>query len=331
MPLRNILQDISSAFGIKLDNTEELAYTLTKVNEAAEELYGSCDLPGSLLEQVFQHTNEDTGQVSLPYYVGHVRGMRYVGLNARINIKDMRPRYHRNAWKNVDLLNYRIKSTSAALGREIKSGGQLTLTLAKVESAPVTVDLVCQTQYSESIKESLTIAAGDLTVTSTLVPVEVKSLVKTTGPSAYNITVTDINGRVLAEIPNSEVSPCYTIVQVRDSFVFSSFTDTDTLTYEVLYKLRWKPFVNLSDEFPCPGCDKLIFWKFSEHYASYKEGSEERAILAAKKVEQLKGELFQNHEVGKDMDLEFGSNPFNSVQENLGATCRSGYYHGYHT
>jgi hypothetical protein len=317
MSLKSILLDASSILGLDLTNPKELAFYIQNVNQAAEELYNSCDLPGSIKEQVFQNPDVDASMIALPYYVGHIRGLRYSYFyGVKIALKDLRPRYHSKSWDSCNLLTYRLKNTKSPLARDIVSEGPLTFTLSKAEASDVTIDLVCSTKNSKSISETLTIPTGTLTVTSTLVPTEVLGIVKTSGVTSYDITVKDINNLVLAEIPNSEVSPCYTILQIQDPR-FLTTGNSSLSTIEVLYKTRFRPFVNMSDEFVCPNCDKLLFWKFSEHYASYKPGWEDRAILAAKKVSQIKAELFANDEMGKEQDIQFGENPFNAIQERI--------------
>src|SRR3954465_665596 len=96
MPLSKILLDIATETGISISNDNERAWIVDKVNDVSKELYESNDIEGCLREQTFNIDTDvqNVSQVSLPFYVFQLRGLRYSNiLGGKIPYEDMRPRY----------------------------------------------------------------------------------------------------------------------------------------------------------------------------------------------------------------------------------------------
>lgn len=311
MPLINILNDISSILGFSITNDDEKNFLIENINIAAREIYTSGDLPGSIREQIFQFDDTDNYQISFPYYMDKIRAIRFYNTYGnKIALEDMRPRYHQQRWGVAGLLRWAIKQSDACLARDISNAGPLTFSLptSKVETAEVVITVIGKTATAERTQETVTIAIGDSSAVTVNGYDYIESIFKS-DYNTYDITITDIDDVELGVIPNSEVRPLYTIVKIRQDDFAPSYNNNYPLnTIEVLYKHRFTPFRNLYDEFPCPNCDKIIFWKFSEHYLAWKPGMEQRCFAAAAKCKALIEELSLDDDQGKQLSLEYSPN-----------------------
>lgn len=319
MSLKNILQDISTHFGIDITDDDERELYITRINQVAEELYNKMDLPGSIKEQIFQVNDVDNYQVSFPHYVDKLRAIRfYDSHGGPITLEDMRPRYHRRRWGTNGRMHYKIKQENACLADNITNVAPLSFNLpfSKVENDPIVINIVGRTPDSQQILETVTIPALGSTVQTVNAYEEIFNIEKQ-DYNQYDITIVDVDDNTLGLIPNNLLRPNNTIVQIRQddwSLYFNAQFPLNTI--EVLYKTRFYPFRNFYDEFPAPNCDKLIFWKFAEHYASSKPGEEQRAIMANEKCREILLELNSNDEMGKELTAEFGgSNMFEAQRD----------------
>lgn len=320
MSLKNILLDVSSVLGLDIADADELAYHISKINEAASELYRSNDLPGCLREQLFRIDDTETFQVAFPSQVDEIRGLRFYDVGGgQISIEDMRPRYHLNRWGNTGKIRFRIKQSNALLSRSINNAALFTFTLKEAEASDVVINVIGKTTKSSKYSETLTIAAGSLAATTTK-SYEEFSTIEKTALNNFDITITDVDNEIMGEIKNFELSPRYTIAQIREDDFAPLLNNSYPLnTVECLYKTTFYPFRSNYDEFPCRNCDKLIAWKFIEHYAIFKGTVElqQLAINAATKVEQLLLELNRDNDLGRDLKAEFARNPMFEAQKNI--------------
>lgn len=311
MSLKNILLDVSSVLALDITSTDERAYHIEKINEAAAELYFANDLPGCLREQIFQVDDSETYQVAFPWYVGKIRAMRfYNNWLGKISPETMKPRYHNTKWGNKGLIRGRVKGLGVPLSRDLQDISYLVFTLKddQGEAEDVIFNVVGETENSSHVVEAVTIVAGQYTAQTTN---NFKSIIKIekTDYNDLDCVVTDLNGNEVSFIPNFLLQPFYTVVLIRDDEFAPLINNSFPLnTLEVLYKTAFVPFQDVYDEFPCPNCDKIIFWKFAENYYNYKPGSEGKAAVAKGKAQELINQLFANDSLGKSLLLEFGSN-----------------------
>lgn len=321
MSLKNILQDISTQFGIDIVDDNERLLQIERVNQVAEELYNKMDLPGSIKEQIFQFDDTDNYQISFPHYVDKLRAIRFYNSHGGpITLEDMRPRYHLRRWGTNGLIRFRIKQTNACLADNITNAAPLLfkLPIGKTEATDIIINIVGRTVDSQQIEEKLTLVAGQNSILSVNSYEEVFNIEKQ-DYNTYDISIVDIDNNTLGSIPNNLLRPNYTIVGIRQDDWSLFFNNQYPLnTIEVLYKTRFYPFRNFRDEFPAPNCDKLIFWKFAEHYAAGKPGMEDRALMANEKVKTLLAELNSNDEFGKELTVEFGASNMFEAQRAAG-------------
>src|SRR5437773_3360778 len=284
------------------------------INKAAEEIYTSTDLDGSHREQVFSATLTEQ-QVAFPYYVGRVRGVRHFHTKRLLTLEDFQPRYqtYNDGWmKNI--LSWRIKHKSA-LARELSTASRLVLSIPLPEDQRFSVFITGSTANSDRVSEEVVFNIGDVVkqTSKQFTGFPGIRLLRKDSVTAYNLSITDVEGSLLAVIPNSELESRYTIVHVTETA--PSLTVGQAFCYEVLYKLRFTPFQNDYDEFPCEGYDKAIYWKTMEHITATREGQEQRAILANQKCESILAQIAADSEVGKTQRLNYVRNRFIEAQE----------------
>lgn len=317
MSLKNILLDISSILGLNIDDSAELAYHIAKINEAADELYRSNDIPGCLREQLFEVNDTETYQIAFPSQVDKIRAIRFYNTNGgQITLEDMRPRYHQHRWGSNGRLKFRIKQQTALLSRGIDNAALFTFTLKKAEAANIVINIVGKTEFASRQTETLTILAGESSATTVNSYEDFISIEKTV-LNNYDIVITDVDGNTMGTIYNYELRPRYTIIQIREDDYAPVTNNSYPLNIiECLYKTAFIPFRNNYDEYPCRDCDKLITWKFIEHYAIYKGTDEMQglAVNAATKVEQILAELNKNDSEGLQLMIEWAKNPMFSAQ-----------------
>lgn len=317
MALKDILLDVGSVLGLDVTNANEQAYHIQKINEAAFELYKILDIPGCYREQIWQYSDEDNYQISFPWQVGKLRAIRHYNVSngGKMTLENLAPRFHNERWGTQGVMKFRIAKIGAPLARSINNAALFTFTLQAVEASDVVINLVGKTANSEKFKETLTIVAGALAVTTTQ-SYESFETIRKTDYCVNDIVITDIDGQEMGRISAACLAPSYTIVNIReDDFTYTTSNSYPWNTVEILYKHAFVPFKNMYDNFICPDCDKIIFWKFVEHYCAYKPGLEDKARMASAKVAMLLSELCKDDDLGKDLQMQFEESPYYKMQE----------------
>lgn len=327
MALSKILLDIATELGIDITSDTERSWIVEKVNDAAREIYESDDIPGCLRELTFNIDAEaqESSLVSLPGYIDKIRGLRWTSVQGgKIPQNDMGPRYHLGkGWgANAFSLPFRTIREVYPLRRDISNASVLTFTLSVEETVDVTITIVGKTNNSDRFSETVVIPAGDLFVKTTGNYEEVLSILKS-ATNLYNITITDVENNNLGTINNGDLSPAYKILELIDGNLGPQVNYGGQTAIDILYKTRFTPFVNLADEFPCPNCDRVLFYKFAEYYLAQMPGRLTDAIAAGKKAEILLTNLNIDTEGGKELELQFGrnglleaQNPYNNLYMN---------------
>lgn len=263
MPLKAIIDDLVADMGVSVNNDSERALLVTRINQCAKEVYDSTDLIGSLREQVFDMSFVDAPQqVSFPFYVGSIRGLRYYDSRLKIRAHDMMPRYSYGKGQEVWSLQFR-EIGKYPLARDIANESILNVSIPLEENSAFNVIISGATNNSYKSTEIVTLAPGEISkFTTANFKAPIDSIQKSVITS-YNVTIKDIDDNILAVIPNTELFSSYTVVQILDNN-----PTANQMVIECLYKQRFINFSNDFDEFPCgPKYDKVIYWKYVEHEA----------------------------------------------------------------
>lgn len=306
--LKTILLDCSAAVGVSLTEADKRAWLIAKINGAAEELYNSGDNAGCLREQVF--TVESTQQqTTLPYYVDKIRAAREWNTSRKMHLNDMRPRYQTSKWRQPFLF-WRVKGI-VPLMRELSNQGTLTCIFREAVTTRTKLTVTGATSTASRWVETLTYEVGDTSKTTSKSYVSIESISKNITTTS-DLVIYDASAATVAEIPNHELSSRYTLVQVTDE---ESPVLSPNNVFEVLYKIRFSPFINDTDEFPCPNFDKAIYWKTLEHIWAEQKDRGDAAILAGQKCAAIVAQLNANDSGGIEVEMDFGRPRYTGIQD----------------
>ncbi len=264
-----------TGYDIISDRTIALDY----INRAAFEVYKGLEADDLMREVTLVVVNNS--QMTLPPYIGMLRGLRHIwpwGLNSEINgfsgdIYEIgSPRYFSNSWKDK-WTGWRAKG-KVAIHTSISNASVLTLTVPVVESTPIVVTITGATAQSGRISESVTIDALTKTTTNSFAFIE--SIVCLTNRT-YNTTVSDVNGVELALLYNNELKTRYNLIDIA-RYPWGLFAGCLTNIAEVLYKIKFYPFVNDTDEFGAEGYEEAIRYKAMELWSTPQTDREQEAL-----------------------------------------------------
>lgn len=318
MSLKSILLDLATIGAVKIEDAQQREYEIFRINQAAQELYDNYDLVGSLREQVFDvDVTREGNQIALPSYVGKLRAVRYYYPDLNLGIVDKRPKYQSTFWQGKNFLNWRLRG-EFPLKTDISNEGSLTVTFKQPVTTPVEVTITGKTEHSSNAFETLYFNNGDTSYTTTKTWEEITSISKNV-TTDYDLEVTDLNGRVLAEIANNQLKSNYQVVQIINLPNSATTYTPITSQVEVLWKARFTPFVNLTDEFQCNGYDKAIVWKRLEHRASTSSDPIEvqKALGYSAKATDIIERVSQDTEKILDKVMNFAPNQYIGVFEDM--------------
>jgi hypothetical protein len=321
MALKDILSNIAADGGIDLVNSDQLMFTTRKINDAAKELYEENDLVGSLREQVRDVDVPQGNMISLPYYVGKVRAVRYYSPQLNLKIRSMAPRYTAKFWQSKDFLSWEIKG-DRALSTDIVNASILTATFQKPVTSLVNVTFIGTTPTANQAIETLTFQPGDSTHSTINQFLDISAITKDS-MTASNVVITDVDNRPISGIANNQPKALFQIVQIvnmPNNLNGTGGTFQPASTYvEVLWKLRFKEFATpatiaqATDEFICPNYDQAIYWKYKENRILLSSDATVFSANQAKeykaKCDQIVKNISQDTSSSMEMSMNFGENP----------------------
>lgn len=242
MSVKYILSQVGSKISLNPNATNQRPTLLRFLNEAARELYSQSDPDGSLQEQAFKVNGDQT--ISCPSYVGPIRGVREIDSQISWSINKMRPRYNQfnwpDSWRNLRLLNIR------ALMQTVTNASVGVLTVPGVENPPVVVIVSGPTVNSTIASETITMTQTSMeTINSFTDYTSVKKLCV----NQYDVTLSDVDGKLLTVIPNNQLSAQYQVLDVSICPWLAVSTNTLEHYVEILYKLAITQLYNDADEF----------------------------------------------------------------------------------
>lgn len=338
MPVAYILSQAGAKIGLNpAQLTTDRLVLLRLLNEAARELYDQNDAIGTLMEQVFKVNGDQT--ISLPYYVGPVRGVRDFNSMVAWHVNRMRPRYNQFNWKDM-WLNVRIRN-SQALQYTVKNQGQGVLVTPAIESVPVQVTLVGPTLTSSNFAETVTLDSN-----STPLPngagffkmsnasfLDYVTVIKNTGVNVYDIALNDIDGNPLTVIPNNMIEASYQILDVSTCPWLPSDVSTQNNYLEILYK-KACPYLSAdTDTFPSKtNFDDILVNKMMQLYKEEQDKPELAIAYDTKATRSLARKMEDQNKDAEDC-VAFVSNPHDTIHRRIGSGRRRRFsmygYRGY--
>jgi hypothetical protein len=184
--------------------------------------------------------------------------------------------------------------------------------LPAAEAAAFKIYVAGATANGDRVVEEVSFATTDTTKTTTnswLTFPELKNIEKT-AITAGNITITDDAGEEVGMIANQEYRSRYTIVQISDT---TDGAVSECNCFEILYKLKFSPFYNDYDEFPCEGYDEVVKWMVLANYYGAKDGMEKKAGGYLLRAKYLVAEKDADANKGRELRMEFRPNRFIEV------------------
>lgn len=263
-----MLQDITNLFsihsGFNFDpggQNDQSKVMLNYINRAAKDLYNKIEADSLLKEIVLQ---VPIGfQVSLPPFIGELKGAREYGLGCTIPLNEIgTPRFSSDTQK-FRWRNWTHKGTRA-IQADIQNASLLTLWSVGVEAIPAQVTIVGRGANSHRITETVVMSTTIVNTINSFIAIE---SIGSTSIRNYDINVnsfgsnaTDITGISLAVLYNNEPYTEYNIVDVS-RFCWSNLSGLapgGISLVELLYKEKFYPFINATDTFIAPGFDDAI-------------------------------------------------------------------------
>ncbi|NBR87738.1 MAG: hypothetical protein EBS84_20180 [Proteobacteria bacterium] len=307
--LLDILTELSQELGRDLSVATDRTWLLTQINHAAQELYNSDDITGCEHEQILVLGQTDQ-QIVLPWYVGHLIGVRRYEFRDNIQQVDMRPRYARSGWKKpfqqYPYFQWRQKG-KVALSRNLTDEAALTVSLPEGTTAAetFTVTIVGSNSQSARVRETVTFAAGERTKTTEQFFSDVLSIIKSR-ETTYDLVVTDVAGNEVSSIPSHMRSAMFNLVQVLDR----NEQQSQSQLVEILFKQQYEPYVSDTDVFT-PGAvyEKVVYWKTLEHCFAKLDGKEDKAAMCGNKAQAVLANILANQCSQLEMAIDFGRNP----------------------
>lgn len=288
MAVKQILELAGNKMGIDPSGSQRTTL-LRFLNEAAVELYEQNDPVGSLMEQVFKVNGNQ--EISLPANFGSLRAMREYFATIPWHINQMRPRYNQFNWTDM-WRNWRVKNTQA-LQSTVTNESVGVITVPEVENPPIVVTVGGPTNHASYISESITM---DSLSKSTTAAFNDYTLVSKDRSNNCDVTLSDVDGKVLTVIPNNRLDAKYQLIDVSECPFLTQDTGKQDNYVEVLFKKSLTYLSSDADEYPVLGYDYILvnkmlqLWAEEQGKADIAVGYDSKATrgLARKQYDQNK-------------------------------------------
>jgi hypothetical protein len=300
--LIDIIKKVAPETGFIVTNTDDRAYLVNQINSAWKELYESRDLVHCEREQLFS-IDSDLQQVSLPSYVGHIRGAREYTTQRKVPVTDMRPRYKSDGWTQGPLPYWWRDKGVSPLSREISNEAPVTLSIPQAETAEFSVVIVGKNSNSSRVKETVTFAIGDTEKLSVNSYNEINHF-GNVAAHTYDVTMTDADDNELSVLPNVALAAMYRIVNILPEYATNS---DNPWVVEVLYKHALVFLWDNYDALTCPDYDDAVAWHTIGNMKAKTKPDE--AQLAFVKVNKILADMDKNENRGKRTEIGFADNP----------------------
>lgn len=312
MALSDIIERVKSSLNMRDDTADKRTFMLREINRAAKQLWESNDLVLALKEQYFSFPTDDS-QVTLPWYVGELRGVRRPSIDPRdpIKLHDMRPRYHYNSWGDTGLNTFRVKQISP-LARLIENPLPLSVIVDEAQASAVTIRITGETDLAASATEIITLTSGTLEAAFTKLFINIRSIRKSVVTSA-DVIIQDSASTVLSVIPNMLYEPRYLLVNITESGCFVHAAVSSCFAVEVLYKPTYIPFINDYDTFNVDNYDEEIALLTQANNV----GTGEKRQTILDDVTRMVNNKMESHTRGLQVPMNMAPDPFMRHYENM--------------
>lgn len=323
-----MLNDIITSFCLAngYNRTTQYNAITSYINRAAKDIYDQLEAD-SLMREVVLIVPRDQ-QVSMPPYIGELRGMREYNWQGLISLNEIgAPRYSSDTFK-FKWRNWTYKG-KRALAQSIINAGPMTLSAVGIETVPAQIIITGRTTNSHKVSETIVMSATSVNTVNSYLEIDLSGIACLTTPRTYDITISDINGNVMAVLNNNESVTDYVIVDVS-AYPWQGLTGDGNSGYiEVLYKTKFYKLFNLTDEFSAPGYDDAIAYRALFLWCQGKDGKENDALGYLRLCQQCMNAVINNDEKGQQMRITQGNNSTYNIFRRLRNTWGRRYDRGY--
>lgn len=307
------------------NNVGDRSILLWYLNEASRELYPQGDLPGSLMEQVFKVNGDQT--ISMPYYVGEMRGVREYASMQNWHVNKLRPRYNQFNWKDM-WRNYRLRGRQALMAT-VSNQSVGVISVPTIETPNVVVTLTGPTANATSISETITMDSSAELVNEVYLKYTTNQFldytaVKKSSVSQNDVTLQDVDGKLLTIIPNTEFNAEYSILDVSACPWLPQNTSTFDNYVEILYKQKLKILWNDADEYPCFDHDDILVNKIMQLWNEEQNKADVATAYDTKATRTL-ARLKRNANTETEDEIALVANPHDTMLKRIGTGLRRRY------
>lgn len=300
--LRRFSQDTGvNGFATSTTTADDQQYCIDLLNESSKDFWFSRDLTNSLGEVIIVCL--DNHQLSLPSFIAEPRALRELDSFIPWRLSDIRPRYYKNSWADDSIRNWRVKSDSC-IARDVTNTAPPNIIVPFVESPNIQVTITGSTQDARQITETQIIVNTITPFTNSFVDYQV---IKKDRANLCDVLIQDADGLDLSIIFNNEKEANFKIIDAGQYF-----SNPQPFPVEVLFKPRYIPFVNLTDEFQLRGYDDALIQKMIALYEMRRKNvpaSQAAEALAETKITNTAGDK----QKGIDHRVEFQQDGHTSV------------------
>jgi hypothetical protein len=315
MSFEYILRRVSAEAGLtKVLQTAQRTHIIDIINEAAEDIYETLDLPGSEREILLRVPSNM--MVALPPYVGEPRAFRQRSTTSDNEYHDlwreygMRSRYVENSsswaqsWKNFRRKGY------SPIQRSIVNAGALTLTIPVIDDT-ATITITGSTADANRVDEEVVMTALAMTTSNSFTNIE---RIGSNELRDTNIVITDADANEMATLYNDRLETRYMILDVSRFPTQGGLSDGSFLM-EMLYLEPLRRMENNGDKFPADGFDLIIITRALELIAERVQGGEKRALLLNAKIAMMMDKKVKSKDADLSKPIEFQSNACYDIED----------------
>ena len=249
--------------------------------------------------------------ISLPSYIGEIRGIRVHTTEMIVPLQSLNVPRYTNSTLLYKIKNWRDLGEQPVL-TNLTVVGPLTLSANSIEAVPAVVKIRGQTSGAASIEEAVTLGLTTATTSNAF------------GPQIFNIasfsvrtndiTVSDMNGNVLAVLGNNQQKTRYKIIDVSQIFWPASDTVGGDSFIDVLYKVPFNPCYNDTDSFAGgDDYDEAIYHMILHLNFIAQGGKDQQAAAELVRATQLLKAVKDGVEQGIHKKLNWGRNKYYGI------------------
>lgn len=317
MSVGYILSRAGHKMGLNPSDPNQRETLLGFLNEAARELYPQGDVDGVLREQAFKVNGDQT--ITLPYYVGSPRGVRALDSQIAWHINKLRPRYNQFNWPDM-WRNIRIKSKQA-LQTSVTNESFGVVTVAAIEYPSVVVTLSGPTKTASLINEVVVMDSLQKTTVNQFLDYVA---VKKDRRNNCDVTLSDVDGKVLTVIPNNCLEAIYQTLDVSSCPWLPQNTSPSSNYMELLYKQALTWLQDDADEYVAFGYDDVIVNKMMQLWCEEEEKID-KALAYDTKATRSAARIHADANVATEDMVSLVANPHDLILPRIGGSRRRRY------